>query len=397
MEQNKKIGNSESEQRYYFFMKVGYANSFLPYVDSLGGLLVGFVGDAVPHVDGDGFCRRNGEKLDLIYAAVAASPKWRSKARIVTYSKDALMIWRPTGNMRTLERSAGGLDWGKKDLYSKFPKEWHDDVKAKWGGFGSEEFYRYHFGEKGWKVIPAELDTVISRELLIAPIDSLAVWQNFSRNTFQPMFSLTGNPSLSRVEWLDQVSDLPAFAISDMEKVEEGRFGKFVRVYLNGKGATKNEVFVNLDREERKDTALATLNPAQVETATMLICRDLGLTVDVGLGKGLDVVDVKATVRHLETEERKRKIQAAITTLESIGVVFSQKLRHSIQSTATIRIQCKAAPGIEAEGTVLVVETCPSGGATAPDRVSLEQLAHSSLPLPEFREWLTLLDHDLAA
>lgn len=388
----------KEETFYYFFMKVGFSNSFLKHAEALGGLWVGFGGTPLPRFESEGLCIKSAkEKADLRYLAVASSALWRDEVRIVTYSKDALLIWKPTADFRSLSPSDGGIDWADKNLYKNFDKTWHKHTKDELGGVGSEKFFKEYFGPTGWKLLPASLENVVSRELLIAPIDSLSVWQSFSRNTFQPMFSLEGNESTGKLSWLTSQSGLDPMQISSSESLQERPFGKFIRLYLD-KFALKNEEssFMDLSDVEKEHSVLAILNPAQVETAAMLMCKDLGLTVDVGIGKGLDTVDVKATVRHLPSKLRSEKIAHAISMLETAGVKFSDRLRHTIVSTKTLRIQCKARPGKAIDGNVLLLEPTALEKEVGLDRISLARISRMKEFFPEVEEWMQLLKFDLA-
>lgn len=381
---------------YYFFMKVGFGNSFLQHGEKLGGLWVGFDGNKIPEVHDNGLCHSNkSEKADLRYMAVASSEKWRDRVRIVAYGKDALTIWRPTGNLRQLAQDPC-IDWGSKATYRKFDQSWHRMVREKLGGIGSDAFYQHHFGERGWKLLPASLEQVIPRESLFASIDSLAVWRNFLSNTFRPMFSLKGTALMQGLTWLDQVDDLPPMQISERETLLEQPLGKLVRAYLNQKTpGSEHGPLKNLSKKEKSSSALAILNPAQMETAAMHLCRDLGLTIDVGIGKGLDVVDVKATVRHLSPALQGERIRKVVSKLSQAGVRFTDRLKHNIETTKTLRIQCKARPGEEVSGTVLLMEPCSSGEGQ--DRLALDRIVESEHPFPELKEWMSLLEHDLSA
>jgi len=384
-----------TQNTYYFHMKVGFANSFLSLADQLKGLWVGYAGDAIPLVS-NGVCENGPEKSDLRYMAVATSDVWRNRVRIVTYAKDSLLVWKPTAPIRYLSRDEGGINWSSPKLYRAFDRHWHTQIKEKFGGIGSPAFYDLNFGENGWKVIPAELEHAISRDRLIAPIDSLGVWQHFIRNTFQPIFTLNGSSTLGNIDWLKSAYDLPPMPTTESKELRESVFGKFFRLYIAGiVDPSTASPLKSANEEEKTNTILGILNPAQMETAAMLLCQDLGLTVDVGVGKGLDVVDVKATVRHLERTKQEEVIQALFATMEKVGVKFTPRLRDMIQSSSTLRIQCKALSNHNVDGTVLLFE--PNGtGKKTEDRLTLEQVATSGLDLPALSDWISLLRHDLS-
>ena len=371
-------------------MKVGFSNCFLDIAEEIGGLWVGYAEDRIPKLDSNGACITGEERVDLRSMLVATSDKYRKDVRIIVYGKDNLTIWKPTASLRYLKVNEGGMDWLNESIYSvTLGKTWLKEIKEKFGGVSTQAFKDIHFGSNsGFKFIPAELETVISRDKLIASIDSLAVWQNFVRNTFRPMFSLSGSKELEDCHWLDQIKSLPAMKVSENEAHEEGRFGKFLRWYLEKQinGKTTFPIPAN----EKLQTALSILNPAQLETAAMLLCQDLGLTVDVGLGKGLDVVDVKATCRHMA--DSKNRIQDVINNLESNGVLFKPELRDMIISSRTLRIQCKASGDLDAEGEVLLLRP---RGSSRDNTLSLDSIKNLQ-NFPKLSDWLALISHDLS-
>lgn len=383
---------------YYFFMKVGNANCFLPYSKQLGGLWVGYDGDRIPTINKNGLVDRDKEQADLRYMTLASQEHLRKRVRVVSFGKDSLQIYEITGPLQYLGRN-DSLDWSNPELYKTFPKIWRESVTKKLDGIGSKKFTEQMFGKTGWKLLPAKLVTSLPRSSLIAPIDSLSVWQSFNRRTFQPMFALNGNTSYSQLAWLNAIPSLDPLKISTNETLQEGLFGKIVRIYLDSKQSNSNTYLGNLSSDELTKTVFAMLNPAQVETIALHLCNDIRFTADVGMGKGLDVADVKGTVRHLAKTEKEVRIRSAIEKLESAGVRFSEKLRTSIEATSTIRFQCKARTTNKSEdlGTVLLIEP----GLIAQgrqDTLPLESLATTTNKLfPMFHEWLDVLRYDLRA
>jgi len=223
------------------------------------------------------------------------------------------------------------------------------------------------------------------------------VWQSFNRRTFQPMFSLKGNSAYTKLSWLDDVPALEPLKVSDKEILTEGLFGKIVRIYLDSIQSKSNTHLGSLSNSELTKTVFAMLNPAQVETIALHICNDLQFIADVGMGKGLDVADVKGTVRHLDSAQRSARINRAITKLESVGVNFSERLRTNIEATSSLRFQCKARPTSASEdlGTVLLIDPGVADSKRT-DVLFLENLATSKPnDFQMFHDWLEVLRFDL--
>lgn len=390
--------NGENDLNYYFFMKVGPSNCFLQYAQQLGGLWVGYAGVAIPPVDKSGMCIKGKEQADLRYMTAASHEVNRKKVYVVSFSKDTLQVFQITGSIEYLQDN-NQLDWKNPKLYSTFDRVWHKNVENNLDGIGSKKFMETHFGDKGWKFLPAKLVAAIPRASLMAPIDSLSVWQSFNRKTFQPMFALQGNQGYRDLTWLQDKPNLPALKISEKDSLSEGQFGKIIRLCLNSKVNIKNRsAFANLTEDQLIKTGFAMLNPAQVETIALHLCNDLDFCADVGTGKGLDVADVKGTVRHLHLEMRSKRIDLAIKKLESLGVQLSETLRSNIESTSSIRIQCKARKTNQTEhfGSVLIIE--PGSQITGrKDTLFLESLLRSdSAMFPMLHDWLRVLTFDLS-
>lgn len=212
------------------------------------------------------------------------------------------------------------------------------------------------------------------------------------------MFTLKGNEAYTQLDWLSEVPYLPQLRIGSEEFLVEGEFGKLVRIYLDSRTSESKTHLGRLSEEDLTKTVFAMLNPAQVETIALHICNDLRFTADVGMGKGLDVADVKGTVRHLTTSDRETRIKDAITKLELIGVNFSEKLRTSIEATSTIRFQCKARQTGSDEdlGTVLLIEPGMKN-SNRKDTLTLLSLAMTNPEaFPMFHDWLNVLRFDLS-
>lgn len=122
----------------------------------------------------------------------------------------------------------------------------------------------------------------------------------------------------------------------------------------------------------------------------------------MGKGKGLDVVDVKATVRHKTPEEQDEKVKELAAELEEKNrVKLSPEWKRQLQHTKTIRLQCKDDPkaAVKSGGSILLIK--PRGSSTSssePDTIYLEDLFNAVGGDKRFRllqDWLELLLSDL--
>jgi hypothetical protein len=92
--------------------------------------------------------------------------------------------------------------------------------------------------------------------------------------------------------------------------------------------------------EERQQLVLATMNPILVETAALYFCLDLGLIADIGSGKGIDVIDVRARA---ESQQAADRAAGLVLDLQADGIVISEAVRNRLHTERVLEIQCKAA------------------------------------------------------
>jgi len=378
-------------------MKAGFGNCFLRHAVALGGLVVLYDGSEIPQVDCEGSC--TAESKDLRHLKLMSMLRYREQVRVLCFGKDSLHIFKITGDLCPIPKNQKAIDWTKPETYGQFPSPWVKGIRKSYGKYSSQEYLDYIHGPMGFKFLPATPERTILRGEVYAAVDSLSVWQAFSRRTFQPIFEMyTGSP-LSGLEWLKGIPDLAPMKLSSApgDELLETPHGKFVRLYLNQlTGRASENIFSNLSDADMISTLVGSLNPAQVETAAMLMCLDLGLTIDVGVGKGLDVADSRATVRHLDKAKGDLILTAAIQRLQDRGVRFSTVLLEQISMSRTLRIQCTASANTKKGlGTVLLLEPFGSPGQPA-DLLRLDELLMKGLEdLPRLADWLALIRTDL--
>ena len=142
---------------------------------------------------------------------------------------------------------------------------------------------------------------------------------------------------------------------------KETPFGAFVRLYLNEvlhrRGAlppqaegARLRVSVGDDESRRRlgrarQVVMATLNPILVETAALAFVQDLGLTPDIGVGKGKDVIDVRGRAASTDGSFSLEAAERARDRLDQLAehVEYSDALRLKLMHRGTLDIQCKAA------------------------------------------------------
>jgi hypothetical protein len=367
-------------QHYYFVMKVGFGNVFLRYAKEWNGLWVG-----------------EPSKHDQSMLHFALQPEVRSMVRILTYSGDRLFVWKVTGNREVLPERVASLNmWREEATYARFGKTFLKHVESN-GGFESESF-KSMFNR--WTLLPCELDFEIPRSRLVAPIDSLAVYRYLNSGTFRPVFTIAKDRRIAAVENFcpELLSMMPGKKI-------ETEFGRFARYYFEqyARPLADNIDFRDrplsvLSEEDVERLVVSILNPAQIETVATLLMLDFGITPDVGVGKGLDYVDVRGSFRHLPSERRTLTGEHVLKALAALGIRVSDRLAENVKKDYSLAVQCKAYKNASIEAGVLLLK--PGGGSSNErlDSLAVEDLFHAvrgSNCFPQLRAWLDLLRFDL--
>lgn len=166
------------------------------------------------------------------------------------------------------------------------------------------------------RMLPVELVATVPRQVLFTSVDSISVYRNLNSNTCTSLRTATGtDPTEIRGgvgdwegdQWplstMDdgQLGRLPETGDDAVLKLpKEKAFGQFLRLYLNEVitpywiGRRPAPVVPVLPRTAMDALLPRVLNPILVETAALALLRDVGLTPDIGVGKGMDIVDIRA-------------------------------------------------------------------------------------------------------
>ena len=189
----------------------------------------------------------------------------------------------------------------------------------------------------------------------------------------------------------------------------ESDYGKFVRLYLESMvfkkckddtrpSATSSLANITI-RRQRIQVIASILNPAQIETLAYLLVEDLGITADMALGKGLDVIDVKGTWRHQPQRDKIGK--TILKKLNELGTSISSELQGVIEKDFVLPIQCKARSDKWVEKGILGLKPIPDTTieATHIDSLGTIELINYSHGHPQqykkIFDWIELLVFDL--
>lgn len=338
-----------SQGLFFYFMKVGAGNAFMEFKEQLGelkdrnGLFVGYqenghANRAIPQVtdQGEFLGRLNDKELRTI--ALASRDTLRAGSIACVFTDSHLTFWKITGYLRLMPeievQRFAQIPGEELSRALDYDEDWQ---AARAGAPGGQPDPATFF--RGFHWLPAKLIHAVPRHDLLAPVDSLRVHRWLNSGTFRSLHSVKGNDLMGGMTWLTTVRPLDHTAIRSQTR--ETAYAKLVRHYLTGliRPSTRGV----LEDHQIADLAARWINPAQLETVGALLALDLGLTLEVGLGKGQDVVDVKASLRHLDAENRRSAAQSIVERVEKVlGVPMTQVFRGRLTEHGIFWIQCKA-------------------------------------------------------
>lgn len=340
----------------YFVYKNGLGNFWSPLAQEAGVLYVGFDDrwregsdgriEPLPTEDNEGSNRG-----DLNHILFVSHPTNWPRFLLLTFERTVLRFWQVTGSVRVASMDelaiAAGID----------PRRRPAD-------------YQQYFATPAGKAAPSPLRVLPVRRVAEVPradlytsVDSLAVYQSLNRGTCGPLWRSSG-PTAARLP--AGIAAQQAIAGCRRGKLGlETRFAAFVRLYLNellsrhrpdlAAGAPRLGDHA-ADPASASQIVIATLNPILVETAALAFAQDLGLTPDIGVGKGMDVVDVRARAASDDGALDLALAAQACARLDALALPdlrLSPGLREKLLMSGTLDIQCKAAERGEAAIGVL--------------------------------------------
>lgn len=337
-----------SDGLFFYFMKVGAGNAFMGFtepeqlgeLDKREGLFVGYYNKPIPKVhDRRSTPTKKGEKEDkeLLTLAIASQEALRSRSIACVFTDSHLTFWKITDDFRVMPANEvkrfAKIDKKQLNGALDYDKDWKRLRNQGGGTADAKAFFR------GCHWLPARLLKVIPRQNLLAPADSLRVHRWLNSGTFRSMHSITGNGLMDDIAWLKKIEPLDPGDICSRTK--ETPYAKLVRQYLTG--LIRPSTRISLNDGQLAELASLWINPAQLETVGALLALDLGFTLEVGLGKGQDVVDIKASLGHLEGAEKKAAIKSVLERLEKVlKVSMTPAFRERITKDGIFWVQCKA-------------------------------------------------------
>jgi hypothetical protein len=355
---------------YYFFMKVGAGNRYLRQAIDTNMLWIGFADikeipstPLSPLAQESPTTRVDRGYTDLLRLA-GVSRHMRESCRVITFGEEYLTVWKITDEIRLLTP---------------------DEAKSAMQIATCD----------GDKVIRAEPIAQFERRSLLASIDSLAVYQFLNRGTFRPIFRCYPDAFMQAADAANEWLTRDTARLKPFWGAGETAYGAWVRLYLNTLTAELDPGWPtlppHLSEDQIKSLVPYILSPAQIETTAMLFAQDLGLTVDIGVGKGLDAVDVKASARHRKGE-RYAVVKDALRICDEFALDLGIAVKRSLQETSTLSIQCKDYSQSERAPNAPILLFAPFG-PTTPGTVTLQNLIRSSKlsSLPKLSDWVNLV------
>jgi hypothetical protein len=343
----------------YMFYKCGEGNCWLPLAEQ-HGFYVGFsnllqpneaaqdrydrhpIGIRAPE---ENFRRLTGYDDDCI--AWLTHENNRNRLLLITFDQRHLTFWQATGSVAINYPGHPAFEAARAH-WQAGPSAYPDPKAYK----GYTDIFRDGATNAMFKTLPVTKLGSVQRSELYTSIDSLRVYSFLNRGTCRPLWPISGTGTGHVVDAITQRRQQFVRWNGD----DETSFGVFVRLYLNAvlrrtldnrwpDGWANEEQLGNvlLQEEERLKLTLHTFNPILVETAALYFCLDLGLIGDIGTGKGIDVIDIRARAESLEVARtaadsleclRQRGVTAGIAAGSVIGRLREERV---------LELQCKAA------------------------------------------------------
>jgi hypothetical protein len=347
---------------HYYVYKNGKGNCWADFSREHGHLYVGYDGTCDKLVAEAGFhpipiVQQEDKHLadfqdDLLHIMVAAHVDNHARFLLLTFEEDVVCFWRARGEVQRHEHESDVWRTAKK----------YADQSSVMGGYAyfnetraplpwdqQRTFADLRLKERAFRTLPVELVDQVERHRLYTSIDSLSVYQYLNRGTCRPFWRISGPTGANIPEEIQPSGPTATYLSGGL--AAETRFAAFARLYLNEILVRRvpQKVPANLPHLgalrnlDYRALALATFNPILVETAALALVADLGLTPDIGVGKGMDVIDVRARAATPDGRLDPALAERALHRLRATGVNASPKLTGTLLDHGVLDIQCKAA------------------------------------------------------
>lgn len=303
---------------------------------------------------------------DLAHLLVVSHVAHQGKFRLLTFEDDFLHFWEVQGSVQ--HNAKGSPLWNQANtLFRDTRQANRNDVPGVFrvdnafmpvGTRTRKQTYNDQDDEqRGFRTLPVKRVLSVDRRELYTSIDTLAVYQYLNRGTCRPLWRINGPPGAT----LHGVPLNPPDDVYSHGKLsQEQPFAAFVRLYLNG--LLKVKPNLTSMKPDYENLVLNTLNPILVETAALAIVRDLGLTPDIGVGKGKDDIDVRARAvangggRDLGLARKAAQRLSEIVCTTAGVTKPSPELREvtkRLADSGILDIQCKAGGSKAASSSIL--------------------------------------------
>jgi hypothetical protein len=237
---------------------------------------------------------------------------------------------------------------------------------------GKKAYKKEWAKQEGWvggvppvfKLMRVKLIKRVARSELYTAVDSLSGDRNVIQRTCPPLWRVKGTHLSVKTLGVGKQTTHRAGHL----KNEEG-FGTFLRLYFNGllrdvpgfeDGSTLAHPLgpnaETLSSPDWRELASKTFNPILLETAAYYFCLDVGghdnasgharLLPDVGVGKGLSIIDVRARVRP-DTERNRKAVaeafRARLARIRGKELDEDHPAVERLKDSGVLELQCKAA------------------------------------------------------
>ena len=284
---------------------------------------------------------------DLLALAAMSHHKNRDTIRIITFSQEHLEVWKIEDDLKIMNDEVA-------DQITDYFQEKQDTLMQTMGLFGipsknnkkqnltKEErmaLFKKECFSINSKYIQLSRVFVCSRIELPPTINSLSVYQGFSRGTFRAIASANADKEEMLKNVFKNDAELAHIKTSTGDTYQERRFGFFIRKYLSFLMNPNAKDFfseLGISKTDSMKLLLYTLNPGQMESAAMLLVTDLGFVPEIGIAHALDSIDIRGRIPEAFSAKD------ILNRIKKLGLKLNKPIEDKILTDRVLEIQCKA-------------------------------------------------------
>lgn len=347
------------DNKFYYYLKAGYSNCLLNMgrtarEPNTAYMWIGYQYMSFDTLtkdlskDGVHFTRKDKDiPTDTLNLFTMSQATYKEQVRVITFSNKLFEVWEfiegltqmnPTVRSCIMNNIRQSPEDIQKWILGCFPMDTKQKTKKNIKHSDRLNDFEKRFVGEHSRFVKLKRVFHCNRTELPPPINSLSVYQGFSRGTFRPIASADSGKEEALTPIL-QHSNLIKTNTYTGNSYTERRFGHFIRKYISFLADPTSKDFYNymgLDDTSGLQLILNTLNPGQMETAAMLLILDLGFVPEIGTAHALDSIDVRGRL-----PEKISPLQI-LQKIKLLNLPMNKAIEEKLIGERVLEIQCKA-------------------------------------------------------